>query len=361
MSRKSLLIFSLICLLSSISCQHKINFIPENNHPKNIILLIGDGMGSAQIQAAMIVKDSPLNIEKCKKTGMSKTSSATNYITDSGAAATAMACGVKTYNGAVGVDSLGNAIKSILDYAIDAGLATGLIATVQITHATPASFIAHEKSRKNYEEIAMAFVDTDIDIFIGSGLDNFNKRIDNLNLVDQLINKGYQIALTMDELNQIQKGKIAGLLELGAISNGRGDMLLESSMKAMEILSRNKKGFFLMIEGSRIDYGGHKNDINYIVSELLDFDKSVGAAIDFADIYGNTLVVVTADHETGGLTIINENILTDSLAVQFSTDYHTSTMVPVYAYGVGAENFTGIYENTAIFDKMMKALNLVND
>ena len=139
---------------------------------------------------------------------------------------------------------------------------------------------------------------------------------------------------------------------------GRQDMLLESGDKAIEILSRNEKGFFLMIEGSQIDWGGHDSNAEYMVTELLDFDKVVGAALDFAEEDGNTLVIVTADHETGGLTIHGDNILGDSLATKFSTMHHTAVMVPVYAFGPQADKFSGIYENNLLFNKMMDALNL---
>ena len=174
-----------IAISSIISCQQQVSdkSAPEN-HPKNIILLIGDGMGLAQVDAAMAVSKEPLNIERCPQTGLAKTSSSDEYITDSAAAGTAIACGEKTYNGAIGVDSDGNDITSILVYAEQAGLATGLVATSTITHATPASFIAHEDSRQNYLAIARDFLDTDIDVFIGGGKGHFANRTDGIDLVD---------------------------------------------------------------------------------------------------------------------------------------------------------------------------------
>lgn len=318
-------------------------------------------MGLAQVEAAMTASNKSLNIERCSEIGFAKTSSSDNYITDSAAAGTAIACGKKTYNGAIGVDSNGNDVKSILEYAEDAGLATGLVATSTITHATPASFIAHDDSRQNYEAIARDFLDTDIDVFIGGGLNHFSARTDSVNLVELLATNGYQIALNTQELELINSGKLVGLLSDGSmprILEGRQDMLLESGEKAIEILSQNEKGFFLMIEGSQIDWGGHANNIEYVVTELLDFDKVVGAALDFAEKDGNTLVIITADHETGGLTILGEDIIADSLATKFSTKSHTAVMVPVYAYGPQADKFSGIYENNLLFNKMMNALNL---
>jgi alkaline phosphatase len=134
----------------------------------------------------------------------------------------------------------------------------------------------------------------------------------------------------------------------------RGDMLPQATKKAIELLSQNKKGFFLMVEGSQIDWGGHNNDTEYLAGEMVDFDKVIGIAIDFAKRDGNTLVVITADHETGGATIISGNPATGDLTMKFTTDHHTGIPVPVYAYGAGAENFSGIFENTTFLQKFLK-------
>ena len=158
--------------------------------------------------------------------------------------------------------------------------------------------------------------------------------------------------------------KLAGLLfddAMPPMNGGRGNVLAESSNIAIDILSENPNGFLLMIEGSQIDWGGHANNTSYMVTELLDFDKTIGEVLDYAAADGNTLVIVTADHETGGLTILGKNILDDSTATKYSTMGHSPVMVPVFAYGPGAEQFSGIYENTAIFNKMMTALGLNED
>lgn len=333
----------------------------QDKFPQNIILLIGDGMGLAQIQAAMNVSKKPLNIERCQQLGLIKTSSGSDFITDSAAAATALACGIKTYNGAIGIDMDSVEVKSILHYAEDAGLATGLVATCTITHATPASFIAHDVSRGNHEEIALDFLDTDIDVFIGGGLDYFNSRKDEVNLLEQLEEKDYQIVLDTKQLKAIKEGKIAGLLHkknFPSLINGRDEMLIRSSEKAIEVLSQNQEGFFLMIEGSQIDWGGHDKDIEYVVSELLEFDRVIGMALDFAEKDGNTLVIITADHETGGLTVYGEDVINSRDAVNFSSTGHSAIMVPVYAFGPQADKFRGTYENNALFNKMMEALSL---
>ncbi len=325
---------------------------------KNIILLIGDGMGLPDVYAAMTVSEKPLNMGRCNIIGLQQTFSSNSYITDSGAAGTALATGNKTKNGSIGVDSLGKPVKSILEIAEDNGLSTGIVSTSSITDATPASFVAHEVSRSNYEAIALDLLKTGIDVFIGGGYNNFANRKDQLNLLDSLKLRGYEVDTTMDMVMRSSSGKIAGLT--APFNNpfrleGRGDMLPEATSKAIEILTKNKKGFFLMVEGSEIDKIAHLNVSDTLIDETLDFDNAVGAALDFAQKDGHTLVIITADHETGGVTIIEGNKETHKVKLNFSTHGHTAVMVPVYAFGPGAEKFSGIYNNTDIFQKMRSA------
>jgi alkaline phosphatase len=323
---------------------------------RNVIFMIGDGMGIPDVYAAMSVSDMPLNIERCPVTGLQKTFSSDNYITDSAAAGTALATGEKTKNGVIGMNSQGAKAKSILEIAEENGLATGMVSTSAITHATPASFIAHQSSRGSYEDIALDFLKTDIDVFIGGGYDHFAKRKDKLNLIDSLKSRGYDVESSMDMILKSSSPKLAGLtapVHNPYRLNGRGDMLPQSSGKAIEILNKNPKGFFLMIEGSQIDFAGHANYADTLIDETLDFDKAVGVALDFAKNDGHTLVVITADHETGGVTITGGNLQTHKVKLSFSTKDHTAVMIPVYAFGPGAEKFTGIYDNTEIFRKIL--------
>jgi alkaline phosphatase len=337
----------------------------SRNNPeiKNVILLIGDGMGLPHMYAAMSVSDTAMNIERCNIVGLQKTYSANNYITDSGAAGTALATGTKTKNGAIGVDTAGNPVKSILEIAEENGLATGLVSTSAITHATPASFIAHQSSRSSYEDIAMDFLKTDIDVFIGGGYNYFAKRKDKLNLIDSLKSRGYDVDTSMVEILNSTSGKLAGFTSGGDNPyrlKGRGNMLPSSTSKALEVLKKNPKGFFLMIEGSQIDWASHSHRADTVIDETLDFDKAAGVALDFAQKDGHTLVIITADHETGGVTIIGGDRKTRKVKLNFSTINHTAVMVPVFAYGPGAEDFTGIYENTDIFRKILKAYRFRN-
>ena len=332
----------------------------EKHHkPKNIIFLIGDGMATAQIYAALTLQKDKLNIAKFKVIGFHKSYSADNYITDSAAGATAFSTGTKTKNGYLAVDTNKKILPTILELAEGKGLSTGLVVTCAITHATPAAFIAHEAGRNNYDDIANWFLKTDVDVFIGGGKKYFENREDKRNLSDSLRKRNYQIVYNMDELSSITQGKIAGMLYADhppSMAEGRGDMLGKSSMKAISILEKNKKGYFMMIEGSQIDWAGHNNSEDSLISEMIDFDNVVGSVLEYAKKNGETLVVITGDHETGGYTLPNSDIKDGKLKGKFSTKNHTAVMVPVFAYGPGAEEFMGFMENTDIFFKFRKLL-----
>ena len=322
--------------------------------PKNIILLIGDGMGTAQIYAGYTAKHGNMNITNMPVSGFSVTYSANDYITDSGAGGTALSSGVKTNNASIGVDVNGKPVETILEMAEKRGLSTGLISTSAITHATPASFIAHTANRSKYADIAFDFLKTDIDVFIGGGYNHFAHRADSLNLIDSLKARGYFVARDLKDVDIPSTQRLAALLadeHLPRMSKGRGNMLPDATEMALKMLKRNKKGFFIMVEGSQIDWGGHDNDVAYIVDEVVDFDNAVGKALQFAAKDGETLVIVTADHETGGLGLIGGNIATGDVQGAFLSKDHTATMVPLFAFGPGSELFTGVMQNTDVFKK----------
>jgi alkaline phosphatase len=337
--------------------------IAAQKGPRNIILLIGDGMGVTQISAGMYMNNNQLHLERFPFIGLHKSYSSDNLVTDSAAGATAFSAGVKTYNGAIAVDPDTLPVPTILEMAEARGLATGLVASSSIVHATPASFIAHNEQRKNYEEIATDFLKTEIDFFIGGGLKFFeNRKNDDRNLGTELRSRGYRVEnfITADltKLRPDPRKNFAFFTANGEPlpkASGR-DYLLPASRMAPEFLDahdRNNQGFFLMIEGSQIDWGGHANDSPYIISEMIEFDQVIGEILDFAQRDGETLVIVTADHETGGYAINTGSSMGD-IKGAFTSDYHTADLIPVFAYGPGAEQFSGIYENTAIFDKMKK-------
>jgi alkaline phosphatase len=343
----------------------KIPTDPEKSaQAKNIVLMIGDGMGVAQIYAGMTANKGNLNLERLPDIGFSKTYSNDDYITDSGAGATAIATGTKTYNGAISIDQQGIPCRTILEYAEDHGKSTGLVVSCSITHATPACFVAHQSTRKNYEGIATDLVESGVDVFFGGGLEYFIHRKDGKDLTKQLTEKGYQFIYSADSIRFANGNKVAGLLYLSEppkCSEGRKDELGDAAIKTMEILSRDDDGFFLMIEGSQIDWGGHDNDKQYIIDEMLDFDRAIGMVLDFARNNDNTLVIVTADHETGGMGLTGGDMETGEVTAKFLTRDHTGVMVPVFAFGPGSESFKGIYKNSEIFNKMMSAFGFIPD
>jgi len=324
--------------------------------PKNIIFMIGDGMGLAHIYAAMTANGGHLNIEQCTYTGLTKTYSASHYITESAAAGTALACGVKTKNNMVGMSPDTVAVPSILVLAAEKEKSTGLVAVCSVTHATPAAFVAHQDHRGKDEAIAADYLKAPIDVFIGGGLKHFQNRSDNRDLVKELKEKGYTVALNMDEVKKVKSGKLAGLVandHPGGVEE-RKNMLAEASLAAINLLNQNENGFFLMIEGSQIDWAAHNNNSSWTISETLDFDQTIGVVLDFARRDGNTLVVIAADHETGGLTVMNGDFKKKSVELKFNSPDHTGMMVPVYSFGPGAEKFSGIQENIDIPHKMKK-------
>ena len=328
---------------------------------KNIIVMIGDGMGLSQIFSAMVANRGRLNLDRIKVIGFSKTSSIDDFITDSAAGATAISTGKKTYNGAIAVDKNKNKLKTIVEILEDKGVSTGLVSTSTITHATPASFIAHRESRKMYEDIALDFLKVDVDVIIGGGMDHFNKRKDKRDLLKDFRDKNYRIIKDIKTLKSAgDDRKILALLGREHLpkASDRDYSLSDLLNKSIDILSKNDKGFFLMVEGSQIDWGGHANDIGYVVDEMLDFDKAIGSAMKFVSKNEDSILIVTADHETGGLVVKGGVPNKGLVKGVFTTGYHTPVMVPVFAFGKNAYKFGGIYENTEIFNKLMSIINL---
>jgi len=328
--------------------------------PQNIILIIGDGMGFAQTSLMSTLTGPSSNLEQFPIIGISKTQSASNYVTDSGAGGTAIACGVKTFNGAIGVGKDSIKVKSMLEIAAEKGYSTGIVVTCRINHATPADFTAHEVDRNSYDAIAKDQVNSPIDLMIGGGEKYFAP------MINQMKQKGFEIKTTKDYTGPSYFKSLPTTYPKVAIfvsdmdaeqaNKGRGDMLPNATEYALKYLSSKAKGFFIMIEGSQIDWAGHNNDKEYLSAELKDFNKTVGAALDFAKKNGNTLVIITADHETGGLTLNDIDLSNgkEQLDVGFSSKEHTGCWVPVFAFGLGAEKFSGIYQNTDIFKKIIE-------
>lgn len=338
---------------------------PENATARNIIFLIGDGMGLGHISAALYANDNSLNLEQFTHIGFQKTYSANDLITDSAAGATAFACGVKTYNGAIGLTADSAACETILEELQEQGYATGLIATATIVHATPAAFAAHQPIRVFYEEIAEDLAASGIDYLVGGGKRYFDRREkDERDLIREMEGKNYYVTNYLEhELKDLVPSPMSRFCYFAADKHpltkaaGRDYLPRAVSMGVSYLGRRSSTGFFLMAEGSMIDWGGHSNDGELVIEETKDFDRAVKEALNFARRDGETLVIVTADHESGGMAL-NPGSSFESVNASFTTNGHTAAMVPVFAYGPGAELFEGIYENTEIYYKMRQALGL---
>jgi len=342
------------------SCRTPVKTITKkNSKAKNIILLIGDGMGLAQLSVSYYYSEQASNFSRFKHIGLHQNMPIGNKITDSASGATAFSTGYKSYNAAIGVDKDTIARETILEWAAHQGKKTGVIAASTITHATPASFYAHVANRNSHEEIAQNFVNAPIDFAAGGGFKYFGERSDQQDLIASLTKKGFIVETKRLAEKHERTGKYAYFLASDSLHSkvgGRGDFLPKSTGLAIDLLSKNQEGFFLMVEGSQIDWGGHSNEGQFLIQEVLDFDIAVGKAMDFAEKDGNTLVIVTADHETGGFALSTATVFGKAnyggIQPTFSTGGHTASLIPVLAFGPGAERFMGVYQNNDIFQKM---------
>ena len=331
-----------------------------NKKVKNVILLIGDGMGLAQIQAGLIANHGDLNISRIKNIGFSQTAAANSGNTDSAAGATAMATGEKTNNRYIGMGTDNKNRPNLVDTLFDFGIKSGIISVGDVTDATPAAFYAHQLERSMSNEIAADLLKSKVAVLVGSNQAAFLNNKD-ANLMDKLSKAGFNINKHFTDFSKQVSGRQLVLLpneDTRSVLKGRGDILKQSLLKTIGILNKNKKGFFVMAEGAQIDHGGHSNDLPYVVTELHDFDKTIEAALRFADEDGETLVIVTADHETGGLTLLDSEVKDGKIIGNFSTDDHTNIMVPVFAYGPQSGEFRGMYPNNEIFKKIITVLEL---
>lgn len=364
MSRHILLPALLLFFACSPSNKQAIDFqaVKFASKPKNIILLIGDGMALSQVSAGLYWKGEQKSVwRQFPVVGFHKCFSHDDLITDSAAGATAFACGNKTNNGAIGVLPPDNhSCQTILEELDAAGYATGMVVTCSATHATPASFIAHQDIRAFTEFIAADYLKTSLDCFVGGGENYFNRRPDGTDLEDSLRQRGYVIRSGIS-FNKIPLDGSAPFMlftapaEPPTASAGRRYLPRATATVCQYLKKRSQKGFFLMVEGSQIDWALHANDRNWLKAEMLDFDLAITEALRFAAADGQTLVIVTGDHECGGLSL-NDGDSKKTFRPRFSERLHTAALVPVFAYGPGADLFMGIYDNTLIYNKMQEAI-----
>lgn len=322
---------------------------------KNIILLIGDGTGLAQLYTGYTANGGKLNIFNMRNIGLSKTSSYDSYITDSAPGSTAFASGVKTNNRFVGVDHTGRPLTLLPVYFEKQRKRTALVSCGDVTDATPADFYAHRSARDSAAAIFNDLATAPVQLLLGAGNSSFNNSIRS-----NLTAHQFHIDTSIRNIPDTTTGKWLVMEKRAGLSiiNHRGDWLQQAFEKALQVLNRNKAGFFIMTEGAQVDYGGHANNLPYVANEVLDFDQVVGRALQFADADGETLVIVTADHETGGLSLLAGDYGKGYVSGNFSTNDHTAIPVPVFAYGPQSQLFRGVYENTAIFEKILEAVGM---
>lgn len=322
--------------------------------PKNTILFIGDGMGFEQVNAAgMYLNGQPnvLGFEFFSYGGQVKTHSANSKVTDSAAAGTALATGVKVKNGVISlaIPGSGKKLPTMLEHFKSTGKKVGLVSTAHITHATPASFGAHNKSRNNYKDIAKDYLNNSKPDLLLGGAKHVSKQ--------QAEEAGYTVVTNRTELmnHDTKSGKFLwgqfGKNHMPYEAGGTGELphLSEMTQTAIKALENNDKGFFLMVEGGRIDHAGHANNLKENIFETLEFAKAVQVAADWAAKRGDTLIVVTADHETGGMKVVKNNGKGKLPEVTWSSKGHTGANVPLFATGKNANRFRGVIDNTDIY------------
>lgn len=388
---KKIIFLFLVTLTVLSSCSNK------EQKPLNVIYLIGDGMGFGAISSLLLIEEEQTGFEMAPVIGLNETCSANNYVTDSPAGGTALATGTRTCNGFLGVGPDSVQLESILKKAQKMGKKTGIVVNTTLTEATPAAFYAGVTSRKDSYKIAKQFTESEVDIAIGAGLSAFIQRPDSIDMTAVLIEKGYEVYLDWKQVMNTQSEKFVGILEMSdvhrrnhkrTVSAGTADgaevclaaklaassanedttrfsepteYLHKACTKAIEQLSKSApNGFFLMVESAIIDGYGHNNDSEGMILEMKEFDKTLKTLITYVNNHPNTLLVVTADHETGGTGVTYKGYpinKPEGLKLNFSTKGHTGTVVPIFAYGAGAESFSGVLKNNelpGIIEKLMK-------
>jgi len=317
--------------------------------PQSIIFIISDGTGIGQYTLSYYANGSfaPARFDHvglvATHPNNGQCSSTCNRVTDSAASGTALSSGLKTYNGAIGVDQDTLAIKTMLEIAEEKNMATGLVATSTITHATPASFAAHVDYRKKEREIAMQYARQEIDVILGGG-----KRFWSDSLIAEYEKRGAQFINTINTPLEENK-RILGLFADGAMARaneGRTPTTTEMAKLAINKLENNPNGFFIMIEESQVDWGGHANNADYIQGEMASLNELINYVLDYQNDHPDVLVVLTADHECGGVAVHDGN--NENLDIQFTSDYHSANFVPIWATGPGAEVFDSFMDNTEI-------------
>lgn len=327
--------------------------------PKNIILLISDGAGLSQLWAAAMANRGNLNVLNMPYTGYLKTQPTDNYHTDSAAGGSAIATGHKTKNRYIGVDSLGNKVANLPDRLNSNGMRTGIVSNDDITGATPSAFFTHVNERDLSDSIANDIQTSKLNLFIGGSNQSFTKQ--DSSLIKNLRSKGFEIGTSLETVQNSSAKQLLVFQEdqvdhkWNKLDKEQSEIktsyrFIEHALEpSIDFLKKgNNKGFFLMIEGAKIDGGGHSNSTGFSITEYLSFDRLVGQALEFAEKDQETLVIVTSDHETGGMIILDADPKTGRVLANFATNDHTGIPVPLMAFGPAAERFQGFLDNTDI-------------
>ena len=362
---KKLSVLSLLAIVilgMMTACKNKTK-AQEPAKAVNVIYMIGDGMALPQVYAAMLASGEEMTFSQFPYIGVVDTHSASNDITDSAAGGTALGSDHKTNNAMLGMNPDTIPVKTVLEAMAEQGKETGIVVTCYVTHATPAAFYAKVPHRKQYEDIAVQMAENPyINLIIGGGMKHFAQRKDSLDLIARMENElGWKVYDNLAEVD-VTSQKYAVIADTNHMPKAadRGDFLPRAVKTALKSLDDAKNGFFLMVEGSQIDFACHAGDSTWMMDEMLDFDYAVSVALDYAKEKGNTLVVVTADHETGGLTLPDPKGKYTNVVFDYSTGSHTCLPVLVYAYGPGAEQFTGWMQNNELKAKIMNACGMEN-
>jgi len=343
----------------------------KGDKAKNIILFIGDGMGPTHVVAARIKYKGVagrLAMERMPVTGLLNTFNADLLVTDSSAAATAMATGYKTKNGMISVTPDGKSAQSIMEACRDAGKATGIVVNCDLTQSTPAAFAAHVSSRWDSPSVAVELVDSRINLLLGGGRSQFipqtkpdSRRKDDLDLIGRAQKNGYTYIETLDQMNSASADHILGLFHMDALKPESGyPNIQDMTRKAIQLLGRNQQGFFLMVEASNLDSYSHRNNTDDTLREMKTLDDSVRDALEFAMSDGNTVVIVTGDHETGGMIIDGGSFEFKALDIKWASRFHTGVYTPIFAFGPGADRFTGVIDNDEFPQIMARLLGIGN-
>ena len=328
--------------------------------PVNVILMIGDGMGLGHVASAMYANGGELTVTSLRSCGWVRTQSASSFVTDSAASGTAYATGSKTHNSGLGVDKDNQPLENIPELVQKHGVVSGVVTTDRITGATPAAFYAHQSSRKETDGIWGDLPGSSLIFFAGADAKSFKKAPE---AARKAIEEKYKVVTSLDDESLKNAPRVGYLPEKAAGQSkhkGRGDYLPATTAYAIDFLKahcQKNKGFFLMVEGAKIDHSAHGNDYQGVVEETLDFDKAVEAAIRFAEKDGKTLVIISADHETGGLIARAKSEEEGTISASFSSRSHSPMPVPLFAYGPCSQYFTGVQENSDVALKIKSILS----